>query len=63
MGVILGGVIGHAICTGIAVVGGRLLAQKISVRTVTLIGGVVFIIFAISALFISPYEDEPKVEP
>lgn len=32
-GVILGGVLGHAICTGVAVVGGRLLAQRISVRT------------------------------
>lgn len=33
MGVITGGVIGHAICTGIGVVGGRMIAQKISVRT------------------------------
>jgi putative Ca2+/H+ antiporter (TMEM165/GDT1 family) len=51
-GVILGGILGHSICTGIAVVFGRLLAQRISVRTVTLIGGVVFILFALSALFI-----------
>uniref|UniRef100_A0A915DMN5 GDT1 family protein n=1 Tax=Ditylenchus dipsaci TaxID=166011 RepID=A0A915DMN5_9BILA len=43
-GVILGGILGHAICTGIAVIGGRLLAQRISVRTVTLIGGVVFLL-------------------
>jgi putative Ca2+/H+ antiporter (TMEM165/GDT1 family) len=55
-GVITGGVLGHMICTGIAVVFGRLLAQRISVRTVTLIGGVVFILFALSALFI---EAEP----
>jgi putative Ca2+/H+ antiporter (TMEM165/GDT1 family) len=53
-GVILGGVAGHAICTGIAVIGGRLLAQQISVRTVTLIGGVVFLLFAVSALFFDP---------
>ncbi|KAI6215500.1 hypothetical protein M3Y94_00391800 [Aphelenchoides besseyi] len=51
-GVIFGGILGHALCTGIAVVFGRLLAQQISVRTVTLVGGVVFILFALSALFI-----------
>ena len=33
MGVIIGGTLGHAICTGIAVLGGRIVAQKISVRT------------------------------
>ena len=54
LGVILGGVIGHVICTGIAVLGGRLLAQRISVRTVTLIGGIVFLLFAFSAFFIEP---------
>ena len=34
-GVILGGVIGHSICTGIGVIGGRFIAQKISVKTGT----------------------------
>jgi len=52
LGVSIGGTIGHALCTGLAVLGGRLVAQKISVRTVTLVGGVVFLIFAASALFI-----------
>lgn len=33
MGVITGGIIGHAICTGLGVIGGRIIAQKISVRT------------------------------
>ena len=33
MGVITGGIIGHAICTGLGVLGGRMIAQKISVRT------------------------------
>ncbi|CAJ0941054.1 unnamed protein product, partial [Mesorhabditis belari] len=56
-GVIIGGILGHAICTGIAVLGGKLVAQRISIRTVTLIGGVVFLIFALSALFIQ--DDEP----
>ncbi|XP_029712111.2 putative divalent cation/proton antiporter TMEM165 [Aedes albopictus] len=62
-GVIIGGVIGHAICTGLAVIGGRMIAQKISVRTVTLIGGVVFLVFAVSALFFSPEEEPVKVSP
>ena len=34
--------------------GGRLLAQRISVRTVTLIGGVVFLLFAVTSLFMDP---------
>jgi len=55
-GVCLGGIAGHAICTGIAVIGGKIIAQRISVRTVTLIGGVVFILFALSALVINPVE-------
>lgn len=29
----MGAVIGHALCTGLAVIGGRMIAQKISVRT------------------------------
>jgi len=53
-GVTLGGTLGHAICTGIAVLGGRIIAQRISVRTVTLIGGVVFLLFALSALILNP---------
>lgn len=58
-GVIVGGVLGHSLCTGLAVIGGRMIAQKISVRTVTIVGGVVFLLFALSALFISPNEEVP----
>ncbi|XP_055895707.1 transmembrane protein 165-like isoform X4 [Biomphalaria glabrata] len=54
LGVIVGSCVGHTICTGLAVIGGRFIAQRISVRTVTLIGGVVFILFALSALWIGP---------
>lgn len=32
-GVIVGGIIGHSLCTGLAVIGGRMIAQRISVRT------------------------------
>ncbi|XP_017960355.1 transmembrane protein 165 isoform X2 [Drosophila navojoa] len=53
-GVIVGGIIGHCICTGLAVIGGRLVASKISVRTVTIVGGIVFIGFAIYAVLMPP---------
>jgi len=35
VGVTIGGTLGHALCTGLAVIGGRLIAQRISVRTGT----------------------------
>jgi len=54
IGVIIGGVLGHALCTGLAVLGGRMIATKISVRTVTLSGGVVFLFFALTAFFMDP---------
>ncbi|KAF4526893.1 hypothetical protein B566_EDAN014515 [Ephemera danica] len=57
VGVTIGGILGHALCTGLAVLGGRYVAQKISVRTVTLIGGVVFLMFAVTALFLDPTSD------
>ncbi|XP_017143161.1 transmembrane protein 165 isoform X1 [Drosophila miranda] len=53
-GVIAGGIIGHCICTGLAVIGGRLVASKISVRTVTIVGGIVFIGFAAYAVLMPP---------
>lgn len=53
-GVITGGIIGHSICTGLAVIGGRMVAAKISVRTVTIIGGIVFVGFAVYALIVKP---------
>ncbi|XP_025424193.1 transmembrane protein 165 isoform X1 [Sipha flava] len=55
-GVATGGVLGHSLCTGLAVIGGRFIAQKISVRTVTIVGGVVFIMFALTALMFDPNE-------
>lgn len=60
-GVIVGGTLGHALCTGLAVIGGRMIAQRISVRTVTIVGGIVFICFAFSAFFITPNDDENTI--
>ncbi|KAI3652951.1 hypothetical protein MP228_002376 [Amoeboaphelidium protococcarum] len=42
----LGASIAHCLCTGAAVLGGRLLASKISIRTVTIVGALGFIAFA-----------------
>ncbi|KAI5694444.1 hypothetical protein M8J76_004441, partial [Diaphorina citri] len=53
-GVTLGGVLGHSLCTGLAVIGGRFIAQRISVRTVTITGGIVFLVFACTALLFDP---------
>lgn len=46
LGVIVGGILGHSICTGLAVIGGRLLATSISEKAVTLTGGILFVAFA-----------------
>jgi len=61
LGVTLGGILGHACCTGLAVMGGRLIATKISVKSVTLIGGVVFLVFALSALFLGDESGDATV--
>jgi len=57
-GVTIGGTIGHALCTALAVIGGQLIAQKISVKTVTLIGGLVFILFSVTALLHNPNSEQ-----
>jgi len=60
-GIIVGGCLGHLLCTSLAVIAGALIASKISVRVVTIIGGCVFIGFAISTLVIG-FEDPATVE-
>lgn len=49
--VIAGAVVGHAICTGLAVVGGKLLATRISIRTITLASSFLFFIFALLYIY------------
>ncbi|KAL2559049.1 GDT1-like protein 4 [Forsythia ovata] len=55
LGVVLGGIIGQALCTTAAVLGGKSLATSISERIVALSGGVLFIVFGIQS-FLSPIQ-------
>jgi len=50
-GVTLGGCIGHTMCTGMAVLGGRMLAARISEKTVSIFGGIIFLVFGIHSVF------------
>ncbi|XP_064483359.1 putative divalent cation/proton antiporter TMEM165 [Ornithodoros turicata] len=52
--VVLGAVIGHAVCICIAVFGGSMVADKVSVRSVTLFGGVIFLMFAAAGVIMGP---------
>ncbi|KAF4674305.1 hypothetical protein FOL47_009457 [Perkinsus chesapeaki] len=60
-GVMLGGILGHCICSGIAVIGGRLLASRISERQVAVAGGILFLVFALSSLLLGVEDSAPAV--
>lgn len=55
-GVTLGGCLGHALCTGLAVLGGRTLADRAqdSERVVGALGGVLFLLFGAHSLWTGP---------
>ncbi|GAB4855853.1 hypothetical protein Ancab_024492 [Ancistrocladus abbreviatus] len=54
VGVAVGATLGHTICTSLAVIGGSMLASKISQRTVATIGGLLFLGFSLSSYFYPP---------
>ena len=54
LGVVVGGLLGHALCTGLAVLGGKMLASRISERQVSLVGGVLFLVFAAHSFYVGP---------
>ncbi|TKY65358.1 GDT protein 3 [Spatholobus suberectus] len=54
LGVAVGATIGHTICTSLAVVGGSMLASKISQRSVATVGGLLFLCFSLSSYFYPP---------
>ena len=49
--VTLGTVVGHACCTALAVIGGRYVSTKISVKHVTFGGAILFLLFGIIYLY------------
>ncbi|KAF7194818.1 GCR1-dependent translation factor 1 [Pseudocercospora fuligena] len=49
--VTLGAILGHACCTGLAVIGGRALAGRVSLRVVTIGGAGAFLVFGCIYLF------------
>jgi putative Ca2+/H+ antiporter (TMEM165/GDT1 family) len=53
--VTLGAILGHACCTGVAVIGGRAIAGKVSLKVVTVGGAVAFLVFAVLYLFEALY--------
>ncbi|XP_076903941.1 GDT1-like protein 4 [Bidens hawaiensis] len=54
VGVAVGATIGHTICTSVAVVGGSMLASKISQGTVATVGGLLFLGFSLLSYFYPP---------
>lgn len=53
IGVILGAMAGHSICTSLAVFGGEWLGKRISARIVAFVGGFLFLAFALINFFTS----------
>ncbi len=51
IGVIAGGILGHAICASIAVFAGRAIASHLSEKVITGVGGILFLIFACVTYF------------
>lgn len=50
VGVTVGAVLGHALCTLLAVLCGHLMANWVSIRTVTISGGTLFVVFSVLTL-------------
>lgn len=48
--VTVGAIAGHSICTGMAVISGGMIAERVSSRTINFIGGCLFILFGVVTL-------------
>ena len=62
-GIIIGGSLGHGLATSTACIGGRILAQKISEKKIAMVGGFIFLLFGILAVFDDPSADYAKALP
>jgi putative Ca2+/H+ antiporter (TMEM165/GDT1 family) len=51
VGVAVGATAGHALATALAVAGGALAGKYVSERTVNLISGVLFLVFAAATIY------------
>ena len=51
VGVASGAVMGHAIATGIAVLGGAIASRYVSEKTISITSGVLFLIFAAATAY------------
>lgn len=52
MGVMIGAIVGHCLCTALAVLGGRFLARHVDERLVHLVGGTLFLGFGVVGVVI-----------
>lgn len=55
-GVALGGSLGHIMCTGGAVLGGRQMAAYVAEKTLAITGGILFLAFGVHALYEGIYD-------
>lgn len=62
-GIIIGGSLGHGLATSTACIGGRILAQKISEKKIAMVGGGIFLIFGVLAVFDDPSAEYAKALP
>jgi putative Ca2+/H+ antiporter (TMEM165/GDT1 family)/uncharacterized protein YoxC len=62
-GIIIGGSLGHGLATSTACIGGRILAQKISEKKIAIVGGGIFLIFGVLAVFDDPSAEYAKALP
>lgn len=53
-GVTLGGIAGHICSTGLACLGGKVIAGRISERTVLVAGGILCLLFAVHSVIVGP---------